>query len=339
MSSDLLTQITAFSKLIMMTVVPFVLASQGTMLGGRTGVYIVAQEGIMLVGASIGFVVSYLTSSVIIGVLAALFVGALFGLILAYFTTTLKMNQFVIGLSLYFIGLGLSTLIPKLVIGVTLTPPLIPTLPILRIPLLADIPFFGKVFFEQNLMVYFSILLTIGLWYFMYKTQAGLEFRSVGENPKAADSLGINVVTRRYLGNHHRLCSNGACRRVHPYGIHRYLYRRHGKRTRLAFERPGIFWRLEPPPDFHLFNLLRSHRSARLPLADRKPVGSLPVPAHAPIHCHPAGDGDLLQQITCSGISWEKLRPGKADSIIFVHSYQGKQEGQASIAWPSCLII
>jgi len=199
MSSDLLTQILSFIKLLSLTMVPYVLASQGTMLGGRTGVYIVAQEGIMLVGASLGFVVSYLTNNVAYGVLSAVAVGGVFGLALAYFTTTLKMNQFVIGLSIYFICLGLSTLIPKLVIGVTLTPPLIPTLQPLPIPGLSQIPILGKIFFEQNWMVYFSVFLTIGLYYFMYKTQAGLEFRAVGENPKAADSLGINVVLRRYL--------------------------------------------------------------------------------------------------------------------------------------------
>jgi ABC-type uncharacterized transport system permease subunit len=199
MNPELLTQILSFIKLLTLTMVPYVLASQGTMLGGRTGVYIVAQEGIMLVGASLGFVVSYLTNSVAYGVLSAVAVGGVFGLVLAYFTTTLKMNQFVIGLSIYFIGLGLSTLIPKLVIGVTLTPPLIPTLQPIPIPYLSQIPILGKIFFEQNWMVYFSIVLTIALYYFMYKTQAGLEFRSVGENPKAADSLGINVVLTRYL--------------------------------------------------------------------------------------------------------------------------------------------
>jgi ABC-type uncharacterized transport system permease subunit len=199
MNPELLTQILSFIKLLTLTMVPYVLASQGTMLGGRTGVYIVAQEGIMLVGASLGFVVSYLTNNVAYGVLSAVAVGGVFGLVLAYFTTTLKMNQFVIGLSIYFIGLGLSTLIPKLVIGVTLTPPLIPTLQPIPIPYLSQIPILGKIFFEQNWMVYFSIVLTIALYYFMYKTQAGLEFRSVGENPKAADSLGINVVLTRYL--------------------------------------------------------------------------------------------------------------------------------------------
>ncbi|MHB8113020.1 MAG: ABC transporter permease subunit, partial [Bellilinea sp.] len=111
-----------FLRLTLLSMVPFVLAAQGTMLGGRTGVFNVAQEGIMLVGASLGFIGSYLAGgSTLVGIAAAVLVGGIFGLALAYFTTTLKMNQFVIGLSLLFIGTGLSTLIPKLVIGVTLS--------------------------------------------------------------------------------------------------------------------------------------------------------------------------------------------------------------------------
>jgi simple sugar transport system permease protein len=178
--------------------VPFVLASQGTMLGGRTGIFNVAQEGIMLLGASLGFLVSYQVGNTFVGMLAAMAAGALFGLLLAYFTTTLKMNQFVIGLSLFFIGVGLSTLLPKLIIGITLSPPLIPTLPEVSIPLLSQIPVLGPILFKQNGLVYFSILLSLVLWYFLYRTQRGLELRAVGENPMAADSLGINVVRARY---------------------------------------------------------------------------------------------------------------------------------------------
>lgn len=189
-----------FLRLTLLSMVPFVLAAQGTMLGGRTGVFNVAQEGIMLVGASVGFIVSYITAgSIGLGIVAAMAVGGLFGLALAYFTTTLKMNQFVIGLSLLFIGIGLSTLIPKLVIGVTLSQPLIPTLQDVAIPGLSQIPVIGPIFFQQNILVYFSILLSVGLWYFLFRTQAGLELRSVGENPHAADSLGINITSRRYI--------------------------------------------------------------------------------------------------------------------------------------------
>ncbi|MEW6505594.1 MAG: ABC transporter permease [Chloroflexota bacterium] len=187
-----------FLRLVLLSMVPFVLASQGTMLGGRTGIFNVAQEGIMLLGASLGFLVSYQVGNNFVGMLAAMAAGAVFGLLLAYFTTTLKMNQFVIGLSLFFIGVGLSTLLPKLIIGITLSPPLIPTLPEVSIPLLSQIPLLGPILFQQNGLVYFSILLSLVLWYFLYRTQRGLELRAVGENPMTADSLGINVVRARY---------------------------------------------------------------------------------------------------------------------------------------------
>lgn len=187
-----------FLRLVLLSMVPFVLASQGTMLGGRTGIFNVAQEGIMLMGASLGFLVSYRIGNNFVGMLAAMAAGAVFGLLLAYFTTTLKMNQFVIGLSLFFIGVGLSTLLPKLVIGITLSPPLIPTLPEVSIPVLSQIPVLSAILFKQNGLVYFSIVLSLALWYFLYRTQRGLELRAVGENPMAADSLGVNIVRARY---------------------------------------------------------------------------------------------------------------------------------------------
>jgi simple sugar transport system permease protein len=191
--------ITDFLKLTFLSMVPFILAGQGTMLGGRTGVFNVAQEGIMLTGASVGFLVGYLSGSVFLGAISAMVVGGLFGLILAYFTTTLKMDQFVVGLALFFTGLGLSSLLPKLALGVTLTPPLIPTLPDLAIPLLSKIPFIGQILFNQNILVYISVLLSVLLWYVLFRTNLGLRLRSVGENPKAADSLGISVNRYRYL--------------------------------------------------------------------------------------------------------------------------------------------
>jgi len=191
--------VTDFLKLTFLSMVPFILAGQGTMLGGRTGVFNVAQEGIMLTGASVGFLVGYLSGSVFMGALAAMLVGGLFGLVLAYFTTTLKMDQFVIGLALFFTGLGLSSLLPKLALGVTLTPPLIPTLPDIAIPLLSKIPFLGPILFNQNILVYASVIVSVLLWYILYRTDLGLRLRSVGENPKAADSLGISVNRYRYI--------------------------------------------------------------------------------------------------------------------------------------------
>lgn len=194
-----LTPILGFLKNIFIYMVPFVLASQGTMLSGRTGLFSVAQEGIMLFGSAIGFLVSFSSGNQLLGMAAAIVSGGIFGLALAYFTTTLKMDQFVIGLALFFVGFGLHTLIPKLALGTMLTLPQIPTLQDVPIPLLSQIPYLGDILFNQNALVYFSILISVLLWYFMYRTSLGLEMRSVGENPMAADSLGVNVTMWRYV--------------------------------------------------------------------------------------------------------------------------------------------
>lgn len=196
---NLQAQIVSIASLVMLTLPHYLLAAQGTMLGGRTGIFCVCQEGVMLVGASAGFLAAYLSGNMLVGALVAMLSGALFGLAMAYFTTTLKMNQFVIGLALFFFGLGLSTLLYKLVVGVTLQPPIVPTLDPLPIPILSKIPILGPILFEQNILVYFAVLLSIFLYYLLYKTSLGLELRSVGENPKAADSLGVNVSAFRYV--------------------------------------------------------------------------------------------------------------------------------------------
>jgi len=190
----------AFARLVMLTLVPYVLAGQGTMLAGRAGVFNVAQEGIMLVGASVGFLGAYLSGGGLLqGMLLAMAVGGLFGLALAYFTTSLKMDQFVVGLALFFIGLALSTLFYRLAIGVTLTPPLIPTLREIPVPGLSRIPVLGEILFRQNALVYGTVLLSLVLYLFLAYTGPGMALRAVGENPMAADSLGINVALTRYV--------------------------------------------------------------------------------------------------------------------------------------------
>ena len=194
-----LDQIVSFMRLVFLAVVPYILASQGTMLAGQTGQFNVSQEGIMLASASLGFLGAYQFGSLWAGVFTAVLTGALFGLAFSYFTTTLKMNQFVVGLALFFVGLGLSTLAFKLAIGVTLTPPQIPTLNKVSIPLLSQIPIVGEIIFSQNVFVYFAVLLSVTLYYLLYKTQYGLELRSVGESPKTADSMGISVMRARYV--------------------------------------------------------------------------------------------------------------------------------------------
>jgi len=185
--------------LVMMASAPYILAAQGTVLAGRTGLFFVSQEAIMMVGASVGFLVSYHFGNLFVGMAAAMIVGGIFGLVLAYFTTTLKMDQFVIGLAIFFLGMGLASLLFKLFVGVTLTPPIIDTLKPVAVPVLSQIPIIGPILFNQNILVYFSILLSLFLYYFLYWTSWGMNLRAIGENPKAADSLGINVIKQTYI--------------------------------------------------------------------------------------------------------------------------------------------
>lgn len=192
-----MNEVVELLTLMIPAMVPFVLAAQGTILSGRAGIFNVSQEGMMVLGASVGFLVSFTVGSNTVGLLAALGMGAVFGVVIGYMTTFLRLDQFVVGLALYFGALGLASLLYREVVGVTLEPPLIPTLSDYPIPLLSDIPVVGEILFDQDLVVYFTFLLAFALWWFMYRTNAGLKFRSVGENPKAADSLGIPVVRTR----------------------------------------------------------------------------------------------------------------------------------------------
>lgn len=196
-----MNEIVDFIALIIPAMVPFLLAAQGTVLSGRAGIFNVSQEGVMVLGASVGFLASFEVGSNTVGLLVAAAVGGLFGLVLAYTSTALRLDQFVVGLALYFASLGLATLLYRVVIGVTLEPPLISTLDEYAIPVLSSIPEIGPALFDHDLVVYFAFLLSGGLYWFLYRTNAGLKFRSVGENPKAADSLGVNVkATRIYAG-------------------------------------------------------------------------------------------------------------------------------------------
>jgi ABC-type uncharacterized transport system permease subunit len=192
-----MSEFESLAQLTVVAMVPYLLASLGTMLGGLTGVFSVAQEGVMVLGASVGFLVSYGVGSNTVGILAAAAVGAVFGLLLGAATTYLRLDQFVVGLALFFAATGLAGLLFRVVIGQSATQPLVPTLPRLEIPFLSDIPLIGPALFDQNALVYLTALVTVGLYFLLYRTRAGLDLRAVGENPKAADSLGIKVVRSR----------------------------------------------------------------------------------------------------------------------------------------------
>ncbi len=174
---------------------PVLLATLGAILNERAGVLNLGLEGLMLVGALAGFVGTYTTGSVWVGVLTALLAGAAVASIHAYFTITLRVQQVVSGLALTLFGTGLTAYLGRPYIGIR-TPE---TFGPVNIPLLADAPFVGPILFKQDWMVYISLALAFALYFYIYKTRPGLQLRAVGESPATADSMGISVTRTRYF--------------------------------------------------------------------------------------------------------------------------------------------
>jgi simple sugar transport system permease protein len=200
MEYDIYVIVVSSLKYLLVLLVPYALTSLGIMIGGRAGTFNIAGEGMMLLGASVTFLVTYSTGgNQVLGLLTCLAVGALFGLAFGYLTITLKLNQFVVGITFFILASGLGSLLYKMFIGVTLTPPRVAVLPEIDIPGLSQIPIVGEVLFKQNAMVYITIVLAVVLHYILFKTMLGLNIRSVGENPRAADTLGINVFVVKYV--------------------------------------------------------------------------------------------------------------------------------------------
>ncbi len=175
---------------------PYLYAAIGETFGQRSGVLNLGVEGQMLLGAFVSFYVAFTTGSLWLGLLGAMIVGALMGLAMAYVTVNLQAEQGISGIGFYLFGLGMSDLLFKMLLGTVET---VKGFPIAPIPFLSDIPVIGAIFFQQNILVYFAFLLVPTAWFVLNKTTLGLKIRSVGENPDAADSLGVSVAKVRYF--------------------------------------------------------------------------------------------------------------------------------------------
>ncbi len=193
-----MTFITSFISQTMVYATVYTLTSLGIILGGRTGIFNVSAEGILLASASTGFLTAYLTGSWLMGFIAGALIGTVFGFILAFVHETFKINQFILGIILVIFGSGLSDLLYKIIIGVRLSAPQAPSVPSVIIPFFSKIPVISGIL-NQDVVVYFMYFAVLVAYWFYYKTKVGLETRAIGENPKAADVVGVNVKRRRYL--------------------------------------------------------------------------------------------------------------------------------------------
>jgi len=175
---------------------PYLYAALGEMFAQRSGVLNLGVEGIMLMGAYTGFFVGMTTGNLWLGLLSAALVGLLMGLLMAFISVTLQAEQGISGIGLHLFGLGLSSLLFKKTLGSVET---ISGFQPVKIPLLGDLPLVGEVFFNHSVLVYGAFLLVPVAAWVLYRSTLGLKIRAVGQNPEAADSLGVSVAGIRYF--------------------------------------------------------------------------------------------------------------------------------------------
>ncbi|PJK31131.1 ABC transporter permease [Minwuia thermotolerans] len=177
---------------MMLAATPLLFAALGELVAERAGVLNLGVEGMMVVGAVTGFIVTAESGSHFAGIALAAFAGTLMGLLFGLMTQILLANQVATGLALTIFGLGLSALMGQGYSGLS-----VPPLEAIRLPVLSELPVLGPLLFHHEPMFYLSILLTALVAWFLYATRAGMILRAVGENHHAAHAIGFPVVRVR----------------------------------------------------------------------------------------------------------------------------------------------
>lgn len=182
---------------------PILFAALAAVVAEKAGVSNIGLEGIMGISALFGVLFAYWTNSWLVGVIGALVVGAIIGLIMGFFALKLKTDIILAGIAINLMGGGGTIFLLFLFTGLkgntaSLTTPNMLT-PRINIPLLQDIPVIGQILSGHSVLTYLAFLLVFVVWVLLYKTATGLQIRAVGENPNAADSVGVSVLKIQYI--------------------------------------------------------------------------------------------------------------------------------------------
>lgn len=184
----------------MIFAIPLAFGAMAGLINERVGVINIAIEGQLLAGAFTAAVVATMTGNSYVSLLFAPLAGALVAVLLAVFSIKYQVNQIVVGVVLNVLVVGVTSYLFSTVLKdnkATLNTP--PGLPRIEIPLLSDIPVIGSVLFDQNILVYIMFISVFVLQFLLFRSQWGLRLRSVGEHPKAADTVGIKVNRTRWI--------------------------------------------------------------------------------------------------------------------------------------------
>ncbi|WP_337918657.1 ABC transporter permease [Pseudaminobacter soli (ex Zhang et al. 2022)] len=177
---------------------PLLLAALGELVAERSGVYNMGLEGMMLMGAFIGYLSAHQSGSLWVGVAAAGLTGAAMAAVFAFMVITLKVEQIVTGLAVNLLGAGLSTYWLRAAFSDSGQTPVIPFFENVPIPVLSQLPVVGPILFDQKLLTYFAFLMVPAVWFLLFRTRYGLIIRCAGDNPKALDVKGVSVAAVQY---------------------------------------------------------------------------------------------------------------------------------------------
>lgn len=177
---------------------PILFAAIGELVTQRAGIWNMGVEGTMLMGAFTAYIVASSTGSVWLAVLAAMLAGVFMGLLTAFMTATMRVDHFISGLGINLLAGGLTLYWFRIYIKGR-PQPTFDGFDSVAIPGLSAIPWLGEILFTQRLLTYLAFAMVPVIWFLLYRTRWGLELRCLGENPKALDIKGINIVRRQYV--------------------------------------------------------------------------------------------------------------------------------------------
>lgn len=178
---------------------PLLLVALGELYAERAGVLNIGIEGMMLLGALAAYLATWITGEPWLGMLAAVVSGMVVGMFLAFMYVTVRASQVVVGIIFNIFALGLASYIYRLAMGGVAGAQTVPMFMAKPVPWLSDIPFLGRMLFHHTMPLYLTAALVLVAGVVLYRTTFGLNLRAVGENPRAADTAGINVVNYRYI--------------------------------------------------------------------------------------------------------------------------------------------
>ena len=201
--NDPINVLTLFLFNIVLVNIPLLYGTVGEIVVEKAGSLDLGVEGTMAVGAIFGYLAGCAADSMAVGLLVSFLAAGLCGLLFAVLTVSFQANQNVTGLTITTFGLGLYFFVGKGIgerwPAMTGADSLVKGYSALDIPGLSKLPVIGKALFSHNILVYLGIVIAVLVWWYLNFTKTGLRLRAVGENPGAADSVGVNILLYKYI--------------------------------------------------------------------------------------------------------------------------------------------